>query len=643
MARAPGRCGGELPEKAAQETHDHPTLARLFEAQGDWRRAALSWRAAGDNSRAATNFRRAGRLDEAAAAEGAAGRPREAAQLRIRQLHELRERLRVIRARGSADTPEGDRLRLQIRQETESLVAHLGRLGMDREIIDVLRAAGRVEEAVDRLASDGQLAAAAELARDSERWDLAADMLERLGRWGEASDMHELAGNLEQAGACAERAGEDTRALQLYRSINRPDRAAHCLARLGSLQEALRELHRVGRLDEACTILRSYPGPVPDIAQVILDMADWAADQGSLDLAIACLQRAVVGVALQPGRLEPAVALARRLHEAGELEAAKEQLERVLSFDYSFQPARKLRAAIEASEASAGLATTQPSTESPERVRPSAAQKRYEILTELGRGGMGVVYKARDTRLDRDVAIKVLRTTSAEEAARLEQEAKAAATLNHPGIVTIYDFEAGFDGYFITMEYVPGDPLDMLIRTSPERVRRHLLTILTRLADAVAYAHSHHVVHRDLKPGNVLLTAQEEVKILDFGIAARLDTGATAGPAVCGTPYYMAPEQIRGQDTTPATDIYALGATAYHLATGRPPFHEGNVIEAHLNKEPSDPAAAAPDLPTGLGPIILRCLAKDPTERFQSAAELRAALRSIGRSPGPAGSPTAHG
>lgn len=620
--------------RAAQDTHDHQTLARLFEAEGDWRRAALAWREAGENARAAANFRRAGRLDEAADAEGAAGRPREAAQLRMRQLRELQDKLRLTRARGDAHTPENERLKRQIRQETETLITHLGDLGMEREMIEVLRSAGRTEEAVERLAADGQVAAAAELARESERWDLAARMLERLKSWGEASDMHELAGNIEQAGACAERAGEDARALQLYRRINRPDRAAHCLARLGSLQDALRELHGEGRLDDACAILRSYPGPVPDIPEIIIDMADWAASRGSLAKAIACLQRAVIGVALQPGRLAPAVALARRLYEDGAFDAALEQLERVLAYDYSHQPARQLRGVIEGAKASAELASTIPSLDESYREdsRPTPAQQRYEILTELGRGGMGVVYRARDTRLERDVAIKVLRTTSPEEAARLEQEAKAAATLNHPGIVTIYDFEAGFDGYFITMEYVQGDPLDLVARTQPERVHRNLIPILVRLADAVAYAHRHHVVHRDLKPGNILLTPTQEVKILDFGIAARLDTGASAGPAICGTPYYMAPEQIRGQDTTPATDIYALGATSFQLATGRPPFHEGNVIEAQLNQQPPDPAALARNLPAGLGPIILRCLEKEPARRFRSAEELREALAGIGAS-----------
>ena len=308
----------------------------------------------------------------------------------------------------------------------------------------------------------------------------------------------------------------------------------------------------------------------------------------------------------------------RRLISLGQYQAAADLLPGVYAE----------RTEIESGRSTKDPATTQPSHEAPEEAeeRRPPAQHRYEILTELGRGGMGVVYKARDTRLERDVAIKVLRTTSAEEAARLEQEAKAAATLNHPGIVTIYDFEAGFDGYFITMEYVPGEALDYVIRTRPERTQKDLLTILVRLADAVAYAHSHQVIHRDLKPGNILLTPDQEVKILDFGIAARLDTGATAGPAVCGTPYYMAPEQIRGQDTSPATDIYALGATSFHLATGRPPFNEGNVIEAHLTQQPPDPVDLAPHLANGLGAVILRCLEKDPAQRYSSAEDLREAL-----------------
>ena len=250
----------------------------------------------------------------------------------------------------------------------------------------------------------------------------------------------------------------------------------------------------------------------------------------------------------------------------------------------------------------------------------------FEIIRELGRGGMGVVYKARDTRLEREVAIKVLRETAPEVAARLEDEAKTAATLNHPGIVTIFDFEAGFGGYFIAMEFVPGEALDQVVRSARQRISSNIHVILTRLADAVGYAHHHRIIHRDLKPANILLTPEYEVKVLDFGIAARLDLTSGRDLRIYGTPYYMAPEQIRGKRPTPATDIYSFGATAFHLATGRPPFNEGSIVDAHLRKAPPDPLDLEPQLDPRLSELILRCLEKEPSARFNTGAELHRAL-----------------
>lgn len=618
--------------RAAEHTGDHLTLARLYEVEGNWQAAAQAWQMAGRHSAAAENFRKAGMLKEAAAAEANAGHPQEAAQLRIRQLDRLHDRLHLCEARGRSGHDEAEALRLQIDREAESLVPLLAELGMRTEMIEVLSASGHVENAIEKLVEQGEDQEAADLATNAQMWQLAAPILERLHRWGEASDVHELAGNIEAAARCAESAGEDERALQLYRSLGMAERTSHCMARLGFLQDALVELHRAGMIAEACDVLQSHPGPIPDIPDVVLDMAEWARENRSPEVAVACLQRAVIGVALQPGRLGPAVALANELYHAGERAPALAQLERILAFDYSYEPARALRQEIESSQAP-DRASTRPAAAGggPVPKLDLAAKQRYEILTELGRGGMGVVYKARDNRLERDVAIKVLRTTSAEEAARLEQEAKAAATLNHPGIVTVFDFEAGFDGYFIAMEFVPGEALDQLLKSDPERVRRGLPQLLLRLADAMAYAHAHQVIHRDLKPGNLLVTADHEVKILDFGIAARLDGAAGESASICGTPFYMAPEQIRGETPTPATDIYAFGATAFHLATGRPPFASGNVIDAHLKDAPPDPLEFAPQLEPELGRIILRCLEKRPEDRFGDARQLRAALETLCR------------
>lgn len=617
--------------RAVEQKGDQRALARLHELEGNWLSAAHAWRAAGEHARAAEIFRKTGSIRDAAAAESKAGHHREAALLRMHELKKLRDRLALNEVRGRSDSRYNCSLREQIEHEEQSLVPVLAELGMRQEMVEVIGGSGRAAEAVEKLVERNEFEAAADLAIDAELWQVAAPILERLNRWGEASDMHELGGDIEAAARCAERAGEDDRALQLYRGLGAADRTAHCLARLGFLQDALVELHKVNMLSEACEVLQSYPGPVPDIPQVVLSLAEWAKEHRSHETAIACLQRAVIGVALQPGRLGPAIALARELYAAGEHAAALAQVERVLAFDFSSDAARRLRTTILAEAGAAGArgATAAVGGDAPASERSQRAQQRYEILTELGRGGMGVVYKARDTRLEREVAIKVLRTTSSDEAARLGQEARAAATLNHPGIVIIHDFETGFDGYFIAMEYVPGASLDALLKKEPERVRAHLVPLLRQIADAIAYAHARHVIHRDLKPGNILMTPHNEVKILDFGIAARLDHGEGEATGVCGTPYYMAPEQIRGEAPTPATDVYAFGATAFHLATGRPPFYTGDVIEAHLTSPPPNPRDLTADLDPELARIILRCLEKEPLERYPQSGELCAALGAL--------------
>lgn len=615
--------------RAAEEARDHRLLARLHETEGAWTSAARAWRSAGDHGRAAEYFRRAGQLDQAAQEETASGRHREAVLLKVRHLGQSVERLQRLVANGHGESTEAAQLKVQLRHETDPLLEAAAELGLETEIVSLLKGAGRVNEAVDRLATLGQVQAAADLAQEVQRWDLAAPLHERMARWTEASEAWEQAGDLERAARCAERVGEDERALELYRKVGKPKETAHCLARLGYLQDAVVELHREGLLAEACEVLRIYPGPLPDVSDVILDVAEWARANVSVHQAIACLQRAVVGLALRPNRVDPAVALARLLHQAGDSAAAVAQVERVLRFDYAYGPAQQLKREIAAEHRVGDPASTMPAPRgegSQSELAPTTAEQRYEIQQELGRGGMGVVYRALDTRLQRDVALKVLRATSAEETARLEREARAAATLNHPGIVTVYDFRPGFGGHFIVMEYVPGEPLDQLIRSDRERVRRSLVTILIRLADAVAFAHSRHVVHRDLKPGNILLTPSLDVKILDFGIAARLDVDAPKESQVCGTPFYMSPEQIRGEVPTPASDIYSLGATAFHLATGRPPFPRGDVINAHLEQPAPDPREQAPDLHPTLARIILRCLEKEPRDRYPSAFALRDAL-----------------
>jgi Tol biopolymer transport system component/predicted Ser/Thr protein kinase len=267
----------------------------------------------------------------------------------------------------------------------------------------------------------------------------------------------------------------------------------------------------------------------------------------------------------------------------------------------------------------------------------------YEIVEKLGEGGMGVVYKARDTHLDRFVAVKVLppeKVADAGRKARFVQEAKAASALNHPNIVTVHDIssEGGVD--FIAMEFVAGKTLDQLIPRKGMRLN-DALKIAVQIADALTRAHAAGIVHRDLKPSNVMLDEHGLVKVLDFGLAKLTETALgedeatrtvkprTEEGTVVGTAAYMSPEQAEGKPVDARSDIFSFGAVLYEMVTGRRAFQGDSrmsTLSAVLHKEPGPMGA---EIPRELERIILRCLRKDPARRLQTMADLKVALEDL--------------
>jgi serine/threonine protein kinase/tetratricopeptide (TPR) repeat protein len=264
----------------------------------------------------------------------------------------------------------------------------------------------------------------------------------------------------------------------------------------------------------------------------------------------------------------------------------------------------------------------------------------YLVLEQIGAGGMGMVFRASDQQLERDVAIKVLPPGMLEDEAarkRFRREALMLAKLNHPNIGIVYEFGSQDGVDFLVMEYVGGIALDARLGHGP-LPQKDVLRLGFQLADGLASAHDHHVIHRDLKPANLRLTEDNRLKILDFGLAQFVrqdvaDLGATASISenkkVSGTLPYMSPEQLRGETTDQRSDIWSAGAVLYELATGRRPFHLQQVpllIDAILNKPPDTPSAINPKIAPGLEMTILKCLDKDPERRYQSARELRVDL-----------------
>jgi eukaryotic-like serine/threonine-protein kinase len=262
----------------------------------------------------------------------------------------------------------------------------------------------------------------------------------------------------------------------------------------------------------------------------------------------------------------------------------------------------------------------------------------YAILSRLGAGGMGEVYLAEDRRLRRKVALKVLMPTAASHA-RLLREARLASALDHPNICTIYEVGAADGVSFISMQYVEGETLQRVLSGRPLSVER-LLSIALQVADALATAHAHGIVHRDITPSNIMLTPRDQAKVLDFGIAKLLEgdpesTGGcdlTGTGAVFGTPCYLSPEQARGQPVDQRSDIFSFGVVLYEMATGRPPFRERSAAEtmnAVINTPHPPLSASHPHIPPPLANIIDRALAKDPAKRYQSSEELRVELQDL--------------
>ncbi len=256
----------------------------------------------------------------------------------------------------------------------------------------------------------------------------------------------------------------------------------------------------------------------------------------------------------------------------------------------------------------------------------------YELIGEIARGGMGVVYRARQVSLDRVVALKMIlagRLATDEDVERFRIEAEAAGRLQHPNVVGIFEVGSVEGQHYFSMEYIEGESLAQRLTRGPLPGRVAAKYVRT-LAQAVHYAHRQGILHRDLKPSNVLLDAADEPHITDFGLAKRLGGGAashTRSGAVMGTPSYMAPEQAQGRnrEITPAVDIYSLGAILYETVTGRPPFQAEtpvDTISQVLENEPAPPTLLNANVDKDLETICLKCLQKDPRARYATAEEL---------------------
>lgn len=263
--------------------------------------------------------------------------------------------------------------------------------------------------------------------------------------------------------------------------------------------------------------------------------------------------------------------------------------------------------------------------------------KRYQLQQTLGSGGMSVVYRGRDLMLERPVAIKVLRPDFSKDVGfreRFRQEARAAANLSHPNIVTVHDFGLDDESLYIVMEYMPGPDLKTMIRQRRQFTLDEAIPLIVQACAGVGYAHRAGLIHCDIKPLNMLVSPDQRLKVTDFGIARALSTirPDERHDVIWGSPQYFSPEQAAGSPPSPASDVYSLGVILYEMLTGQLPFVSDDPTELarmHREARPTPPGRINPEIPAELQQILLKVLAKEPAARYRSADQLGRILSSF--------------
>jgi eukaryotic-like serine/threonine-protein kinase len=675
------------PDRAArlyEQASELTRAAELYARTGSPSRAASLYQRSGQELKAAEIYERAGELDRAAALfvkheifDRAAdllarkGQPAQAAELFERGLR------RAVVSQGPIVSPEALRVRPVMARRCAELYAQAGQPakaaavlrehGQELDAAEYYCQAGDWETGLDlflrhreyeramtvckslgaedrlhvvrgeRLIAEGRDRAAAREFEAAKAWARAAELFERTKAYDKAAEMYARHGDDERAAEMYAAAGQPLLAGQAFERLGKVKEAARCYQQAGETLHAAQMLKVGGDLYGAARLL--LQGQAVDEAVAVLQQIGPQSErylEATLALGELFLQRQLYGpakekfervAALRPISREfvhPTYQLAMIAEREGELRKALTLFEKVMAEQFAYRDVQPRVAALRERLAQA-TQVLGPGDTPPGAVVGPGGRSRYQIVRELGRGGMGTVYLAEDQVLQRLVAYKVLGAEVRGESKSPDyflREARIAAALQHPNIVTIYD--AGQDGadVYIAMEYVEGSSLQQRLDETPILPLPRGLGIFRQACKGLAHAHAQNVVHRDVKPANMMLTGAGVVKLTDFGLAAVVSGAKAMVSSVRGTPHYMAPEQILGEEISALTDQYALGCTLYRMLTGRPPFTEGDVLYHHVHSAPAPAREWNPQIPAWLEAIILRAMDKDRTRRFPSVEAL---------------------
>jgi len=438
--------------------------------------------------------------------------------------------------------------------------------------------------AADNYLKDNNEEEAAKMFEMGREWKLAANISLKYGKFQKAGELYESAQEYFKAGASFIKVDDDRRALANFQLV---------------------------------------PVDSPDFNSAITHMANIFLKNRKPQLVIEKIEKLLGENQIDKSNIEWFYVLGQAYENAGNFKKAFEIYQLILTEDYSFRDVHQKIKDVE------NLIQKYKEME----LISEDSIERYRIIEKIGEGGMGVVFKAEDTVLKRVVALKILNKTLVADKRNLERffsEARSTASLTQANIVTVYDVGQIKDDYFISMEYIEGENFMSLIRRKKTFSPSQIIFIAIKLFKALDYSHRKGIIHRDIKPHNIMITKQKEIKIMDFGLAVILgDQKKGESGVITGTPYYMSPEQIQGIPVDHRTDIYSSGTTLFHLTTGHVPFKGENIFYQHL----FDPVPAIKkyrsDVPEKLCYIIEKCMEKKREQRFQSAMEVLNEMKTI--------------
>ena len=478
----------------------------------------------------------------------------------------------------------------------------------------------------------------------------AAEIFESIGQFHRAADSYAKVDAFAQAADAALRANEKARAAQFFEKARRFDQAAELYAELGSFDRAAQLFADCGRYFDAAMaatecdsekLMVDYLQQVreddPHYQKALAELVRYFNRRGWSSLALERLGVVLAGEPVRSDNLDLWDGYARAYEAQGELAKASEILHKMMAVQFNFGNIGERRDALrrrmeeeKQRESTIGtplVASSKSRSKSKSSTTDHTENERYQLEGMLGKGGTGAVYKAYDRLLQRLVAYKVLsKQVSRDPSARdhLLNEARSAAALNHPNIVTVFDIGLDQTRPFICMELIEGESCSSLIRRKERLELSELMHLLVSVCQGLHHAHQRGIVHRDLKPSNIMVTVNNHVKIADFGLArpeggrwSRVTSGSSSQ-----TVKYWSPEQVRGDTPDRRSDIYSLGVCLYELLLGHVPFTEGDLLMHHLYTPPPPMRRERPEISPDLEYLVLHCLAKLPAERFQTAGEI---------------------